>query len=98
MTSRILISVSLIFTALVGIQCSETTKGSSPILLLAGQQNFGLFTAEILKTEGFNDFKLDSISNPAVTKDLVEKFPVVILAETSVNAAQQDMLSQYVSG
>jgi hypothetical protein len=32
------------------------------ILLLANQEHFGLFTAELLKTEGFNHYVKDSIN------------------------------------
>lgn len=39
--------------------CSKNETGQ-PILLLAGSKDFGAYTGEILKTEGFNEFITDS--------------------------------------
>ncbi len=34
---------------------------SDPILILATNYNFGLYTAEILKTDGFNEFQIQPV-------------------------------------
>ncbi|MEX2231978.1 MAG: hypothetical protein WD824_07455 [Cyclobacteriaceae bacterium] len=88
----------MIFSAaFAATSCTQTPRGSSPILLLASQDNFGLYTGEILKTEGFNDFKIDSLGASKVTPEYLAGFDIVILAETLVNAPEQKMLTEYVS-
>ena len=71
---------------------------NDPILVLASDGNFGFFTGEILKTEGFNEFQMDSISDPKVSLSYLKKFDIVILTENPVTAKQQEMISRYVKG
>ncbi len=89
-----LVSVAaLTITACTG---QKSSPPSSPILLLGTQKNFGLFLGEMLKTEGFNDFKTDSLNNPKVSLEFLKTFDVVILASTAVTDRQQQMLTRYV--
>src|SRR5687768_15056525 len=97
MNNRILVLVMIISGALTGTSCSNTDRASSPILVLASQNNFGLFTGEILKTEGFNDFKIDSLGTSQITTEYLAGFDIVILAETPVNASEEKILTEYVS-
>src|SRR5436190_2473497 len=67
-----------------------------PILVLASNNSFGLYTGEILKTEGFNEFLIQSPEDEKLTLYYLKKFDVVILAENSLTAKQQSMFSRYV--
>lgn len=91
MKSNFIISVLLPF--LFG--CS-TKPSTSPILVLATNAGFGTYTAEILKTEGFNEFQLDSLSDKKITSAYLEKFDLVILAETNVGPSEKEILTSYV--
>lgn len=81
-------------------QLSDFTAvpANNPILVLASTAHFGLYTAEILKTEGFNEFQMDSITDSKVTLSYLKKFDVVILAESALTSARNTMLTDYVKG
>lgn len=81
---------------LFGITSCSIENSSAPILLLATDAEFGTYTAEILKTEGFNEFQLDSLSDVNVTDQYLKKFDMVILGKTLVTQTQKSMLSEYV--
>jgi len=66
-----------------------------PILVLATDRNFGSFTGEMLKTEGFNEFRMDSLTDKTKLGYL-KKFDVVVLAETPVTDLQMEMIARYV--
>lgn len=88
---------NLIITVLLLLLFGCSIKPStSPILVLATNAGFGTYTAEILKTEGFNEFQLDSLSDKKITKAYLEKFDLVILAETNVGASKKELLTSYV--
>src|SRR5674476_813454 len=87
-----LIAVILLF----GIISCSIENSSTPILLLATDAESGTYTAEILKTEGFNEFQIDSLSDVNVTHQYLKKFDVVILGKTPVTQTQKSMLSEYV--
>jgi hypothetical protein len=84
---------------LIGLLTAKTnyaaTNAHDPILVLATDRNFGSFTGEILKTEGFNEFRMDSLTDKTKLSYL-KKFDVVVLAETSVTDLQMEMLARYV--
>jgi len=67
-----------------------------PILVLATDSHFGSFTAEILRTEGFNEFEIHPLADTKVTLPYLKKFDVVILTENAVTETQQEMLVRYV--
>ena len=96
MTTRLFTFILVFFTAFAVIRCTKPTTASSPILLLATQDNFGLFTAEILKTEGFNDFVVDSLEGNHINAHRLQQYDIVILAETSLEDSQVEMFSNYV--
>lgn len=87
-----IVAVTLLTT---GTSCSKKHQ-STPILLLATQNNFGLYAAEILRTEGFNNFKTDSLANTAVTLNYLKSFDIIILTEISVTSTQHEILTSYV--
>jgi hypothetical protein len=55
-----------------------------PVLVLSSGNEFGSYTAEILKTEGFNEFMMDSISGNQITKSYLARFDLIILAEPEI--------------
>ncbi len=85
-----------IFILFLGINSFPKENPKAPILLLATNSDFGSYTGEILKTEGFNEFETDSLSGISVNFEYLQNFDVVILGKTSVTQAQKEMLSEYV--
>src|SRR4051812_14768725 len=79
---------------------NQTTHGNInhriPILILATDANFGSYTSEILRTEGFNVFIIDSITSANFTSAFLKKFDVVILTRTDLSQRQQELISSYV--
>ena len=71
-------------------------RSNCPILVLAADRNFGLFTGEILKAEGFNEFQIDSITNSKISLSYLKKFDLVILTENLLTVKQQGMFAGYV--
>src|ERR1700737_895255 len=67
-----------------------------PILVLAADRNFGFFTGEILKTEGFNEFQIDSITDSKISLSYLKEFDIVILTENLLTVKQQEMIAGYV--
>jgi hypothetical protein len=79
-----------------GMLYAAGKSGGQPILILATDKNFGSYTGEILKTEGFNEFQMDSLTDVKVTLKYLKKFDVVILTETSVTTTHKKLLDRYV--
>lgn len=71
-------------------------NSSQPILLLATNANFGTYTGEILKAEGFNEFQIDSLSDSKVSLTYLKQFNIVIVAETLVSNSNKKLLTEYV--
>jgi len=76
--------------------CCSAKDSSSPILILATNNNFGTYTSEILKAEGFNEFQTDSLTDAKVSLTYLKQFDVVILGETSITKSSKSMLTDYV--
>jgi len=76
------------------ISCSDQTR--APVLILATNRDFGIFTAEILKTEGFNEFELDSLSGDKLSTSYLSRYDLVILAESKIDPAKLNMVKEYV--
>ena len=70
---------------------------NSPILVLATDKKFGSYTTEILKTEGFNEFQKDSLTDAKVTLKYLKNFDIVILTETSLTQAHKELIKRFVS-
>ena len=67
-----------------------------PILVLETPTEFGRYTGEILRAEGFNEFQVASPSASEVTLTYLNQFDVVILTETKLSSAQRDLIGSYV--
>ena len=72
------------------------TQGpGGPILVITSPANpFTSYYAEILRTEGFNEFATQDISG--VTPTLLDSYSVAILGDMTITAAQTTMLSDWV--
>jgi hypothetical protein len=84
------------FFLLSGIADCSHENSTVPILILATDFNFGTYTAEILKAEGFNEYQIDSLSDPKFTILYLSQFDLVILGETAVKLSQESLLINYV--
>lgn len=96
MKARQVISVLIIFHLVISKASFAVDNTVHPVLVLATAKNFGYFVGEILKTEGFNGYQLDSLTGGRITLKYLQQFDIVILAETALNSKQQKMLSRYV--
>lgn len=67
-----------------------------PILVLATDDHFGSFAAEILKTEGYNAFRMEPPEPENMRPDFLKKFDIVILGQASISDTQKESLEQYV--
>ena len=74
----------------------NTKSSKFPILVLATDTDFGTYTGELLKTEGFNEFILDSLADRQVNKTYLEQFDLVILAQTQISQSGKELLTGYV--
>jgi len=77
------------------ISCSGKIQ-VAPLLLLATDTGFGVYTAEILKAEGFNEIAVDSLAGEKVTPSYLTQFDLVILAESKINPLKLNMVREYV--
>jgi len=75
--------------------CSKNETGQ-PILLLAGSNDFGAYTGEILKAEGLNEFFTDSINSKIISKSFLDQFDLIILAAQPGDRHTLHSLKQYV--
>lgn len=83
----------ILFLAVMG--CSKQSS-IAPILVLAAENEFGAYTGEILKAEGFNAFRMDSLSDPKMKLKYFKKFDLIILAESSLTPDQKEMFAGFV--
>ena len=72
------------------------TTVSTPVLILATNAEYGTYTAEILKAEGFNAFHMDSLTGPDVSPDYLRDFNLVLLAGTGLTKPQREMFAGFV--
>ncbi|HEX4440110.1 MAG TPA: IPT/TIG domain-containing protein [Thermoanaerobaculia bacterium] len=66
-----------------------------PILVLAGANTFGRFFAEILRTEGLNEFDVKDIGT--VDAGVLSAYDVVVLGQQTLTGGQVTMLSDWVT-
>jgi hypothetical protein len=89
--------LAFVSTALFAVLISCSEKDTiAPILILATNADFGTYTAEIVKAEGFNEYHHDSLTNTNVNLDYLQSFKLVILGKTVVSKSQSEMLYKYV--
>jgi hypothetical protein len=75
--------------------CTVKNRGV-PILILATHTDFGTYTAEILNTEGFHEYILDSLTGKTVTDAYLARFDLVILGESEIDRKAVKMIRKFV--
>lgn len=88
---RFILKVFILFT-LNG--CSD--PGTSPILVLATDTDFGSYTGEILKAEGFNAFRMIPASDQKISLRYLQHFDLVILADSKITSRTSEIIQNYV--
>jgi hypothetical protein len=94
---KVLSWITFLFLLAVLVRCSNKSAAPAPILVLATDENYGSYTCEILKAEGFSSFVKDSITSSQISEAYLNSFDIVILAETSVTKDAADELTDYVN-
>jgi hypothetical protein len=84
------------FFLLSGLAGCYHKNSTTPVLILASDINFGSYTAEILEAEGFNEYQIDSLSDPKVILQFLRQFDEIIMGETTVTLSHKAMLTDYV--
>lgn len=98
--SRLFVLLALWFIAVLAstptLAQGDPNQGpGGPIVVITnGSSNFGRFYAEILRTEGFNEFSVVDIGS--VTASTLSNYDVAILAKVPVTSAQATMLTNWV--
>ncbi len=80
----------------VGIAGCSSHRSDAPVLVLSGQDDFGMYTGEILRAEGFNEFECKSLKNIYRDNSFLSGFPVIILSEKVSDPALWGSLERYV--
>jgi hypothetical protein len=81
---------------LTGVLACSRRPDSVPILLLATEKGFGTYTGELLKTEGFRGFEVDSLHGANISSAYLSGFDLVILAEGETGPEKSQMLQEFV--
>src|SRR6266487_1760433 len=91
--------VLLLFT-IAGLFYSESInaadKENYPILILGEPGHFDTYTGEILKTEGFNEFQITSLTSAEFSLKYLKEFDIVILTEVALTNKQKKIFVTYV--
>ena len=66
----------------------SAVKIREPILLLATNGGYGTYMGEILKTEGINEYRMDSVEDANFREAFINQFDIVVLAEPVNDPAQ----------
>ncbi|MDR0792926.1 MAG: hypothetical protein LBE82_06425 [Chitinophagaceae bacterium] len=90
--------IPLFLLPLVFITTAGCMSGyaQNPIMILTGDKDFGHYTCEILKAEGFNEFQIESLNSEKITPAFLQNFDIVILSATPLSDRQAEMIEKYV--
>lgn len=94
--NRIIVLLTGIIFLLAATGCSRQMP-EKPILILATQKNFGTYTGEILKAEGFNEYIIDSLNSGNIDNSYLSQFDLVILAEPVAELNSLGIIRNYVN-
>jgi len=88
----------LLLISIIWFETTSCTKNNdvAPVMILAADSDFGTYAAEILKTEGFNVFEMDSLSGKAMSASYLSRFDLVILAESGISDREASIIRKYV--
>jgi hypothetical protein len=87
-------SIIIAFTLNVFYSCSDTEV--DPILVLATDADFGTYTGEILKAEGFNEFRMVPASDQKISPEYLQRFDIIILADSKIKPETGIIIQKYV--
>ena len=93
--TRFLLTVFLFCLLITGTSCISSQPGE-PVMVLTTERDFGFYTTELLKAEGFNEFMSDSLSNPELSARYLDQFRLIILPAQVVSGNQKMLLEEYV--
>lgn len=86
--------ISMVITMHTVQSCSNNSV--EPILVLATDADFGTYTGEILKAEGFNEFRIHPASDQKISPEYLERFDIIILADSRIKPATGRFIQKYV--
>jgi len=84
-----------LFSILFSQSCSQKNP-AGPILVIASHDKFGTYTAELLKTEGFNEFRMKPPDSEKISYNYLKRFDIVILTEGAAEPRTIPILEKYV--
>jgi hypothetical protein len=91
---------SIILLAVLSIlsahSCFPKKNTATSILVIASHENFGSYAAEILKTEGFNEFVVEAPDSEKISYNYLKQFDIVILAEGVTDPGTIPSIEKYV--
>lgn len=93
---KLILSLSIIAYLLDSSFIYAAGKENAPILILGEADHFDTYTGEILKTEGFNEFQIESLSNDNLSLTHLQKFDLIILTHAAITGQQKETLTSYV--
>jgi hypothetical protein len=92
--------IFLLLFFLESLFCNKTVNAAGnenyPILIIGSPGHFDTYTGEILKTEGFNEFRIDSINSADFSLEYLKQFDILILTETELTNHQKKIFISYV--
>jgi hypothetical protein len=90
-------SIILIIAAIFFVENVSSQDHRQPVLVLGNDINFGRYTGEMLRAEGFNSFQVDSLGDK-LTLRYLKSFDLVILGKYPLSANQAKVFISYVKG
>lgn len=88
--------IKVLAISLFLVRTAHAAGNPRPILVLATDMNFGSYTCEMLKTEGFNEFEIDSLEGRKITPAYIRNFDVIILSCMALTTTEKEMFEGYV--
>ncbi|MEP7319202.1 MAG: hypothetical protein ABI921_10680, partial [Panacibacter sp.] len=93
---KIVLSLFIIAGLFYSQSINAAGKENFPILILGEAGHFDTYTGEMLKTEGFNEFQIKSITNNNLSLKYLQKFDLIILTHTTLTDQQKEAFALYV--
>jgi hypothetical protein len=92
---RNMIRLAILAILFGAMSCSGKIK-VAPLLILATNHDFGTYASEILKTEGFHEFELDSFAGGKIAPSYLAQFDLIMLAESGIDPKERKLIENYV--
>ena len=90
------LTIAILFVIIFGQYSNGMNASQNPILVLAAEGSYAAYTGEILRTEGFNEFEIYDVDDPAITASRLKDYDIVILTAMKVNDRAVAKLTSYV--